>query len=163
MRKMLLATSLASMVALSSGVQAEGSRNFGKIYTDCGLGALIAQGIDQKSTADVVAIITNVTWDLGSTAISSNLTSPDSCARGNAKTAAFILKSYPQLEKDLALGHGRYLDALTEVVQISSKEKQAFTQAIRAEFAKRTSTVGYEFLSRKEKAELLYNIIYSRS
>ncbi len=151
------------MVVVSSGAQAAGGRNFGEIYTDCGIGALIAQGIEQKSTADIVAIVSNVTWDLGSTAISSNLTSPDSCARGDAKTAAFILKSYPQLEKDLALGHGRYLDALTEVVQISSREKPAFTQAIRAEFSKHTSTAGYEFMSRKEKAELLYNIIYSRS
>lgn len=163
MRKILLAASLASMIALSSGAQAEGSRNFGQIYTECGLGALIAQGIDQKSTADIVAVVTNVTWDLGTTAISSNLTSPDSCARGNAKTAAFILKSYPQLEKDLALGHGRYLDALTELVQISSGEKQVFTQSIRTKFFKRASTIDYESLSRKEKAELLYDIIYSHS
>ena len=164
MKKMLLATSLASLVAFSSASQAEsGNRNFGEIYTDCGLGALIAQGLEDQSTADIVAIVTNVTWDLGTTAISSNWTTAENCARGSAKTAAFILKSYGQLEKELALGNGRYLDALTDIAQIAPEDKQTFAQAIRAEFAKQTASSAYELLSRKEKAELLYNIVTSNS
>lgn len=161
MKKILLATSMASLVAFSAGAQAD--RNFGEIYTDCGLGALIAQGIKDESTADIVAIVTNVTWDLGTTAVSSNITSPNSCARGNAKTAAFILKSYAQLEKDLVLGNGRYLDALAEVAEVAPADKPAFAQAIRAEFAKQAAAADYELLSRQEKAEQLYDIVISQS
>jgi len=161
MKKTLLATSLVSLMTFSSASQAE--RSFGEIYTDCGLGALIAQGLDNESTADVIAIISNVTWDLGTTAISSNLTSEGSCARGDAKTAAFIFKSYAQLEKELALGNGRYLDALTEIAQIAPENKQKFAKTIRAEFARQAASTSYEFLSRKEKAELLYSIVTSNS
>ncbi len=161
MRKILLATSLASLFAFSSGAQAD--RNFGEIYTDCGLGALIAQGINDEGTADIVAIVTNITWDLGTTAVSSNITSPNSCARGDAKTAAYILKSYAQLEKDLVLGNGRYLDALAEVTEVAPMDRPEFAKTIRAEFAKQAASPDYEMLSRQKKAEQLYNIVISRS
>lgn len=161
MKKILLAASVTSLVAFSTGAQAD--RSFGEIYADCGLGALIAQGVKDESTGDIVAIVTNVTWDLGTTAVSSNITSPNSCARGNAKTAAFILKSYAQLEKDLALGNGRYLDALAEVVEVAPADRPAFAQAIRAEFAKQAASTDYEPQSRQKKAEQLYNIVVSLS
>ncbi len=60
------------------------AREFAEIYTDCGLGAMIAP------RTPAVAAVTNVTWDLGTTAISSNISSPDSCMGGQAKMAAFI-------------------------------------------------------------------------
>ncbi len=161
MKNILLATSLSFLMVLSSASRAE--RSFGEIYTDCGLGALIAQSLDNESTADVVAIISNVIWDLGTTAISSNLSSEGSCARGDAKTAAFIFKGYDQLEKEIALGNGRYLDALTEVAQVSPENKQNFAHIIRAEFARQAASSTYEFLSRKEKAERLYTIVTSNS
>ncbi len=161
MRKIFLATSLASMIAVSTGAQAE--RSFGEIYTECGLGAMIAQGVSDQGTADILAIVTNVTWDLGTTAVSSNISSPGSCARGNAMTAAFILKSYAQLEKELVLGNGRYLDALAESADIAPQDKQVFTQKVRSEFAKQAASHNYELLSRQQKAEKLYNIVTSNS
>jgi len=161
-RNTALVVILVLLFAASSGVvAAQGQRSFGEIYTDCGLGALIAQGIGKKSTADVVAIVTNVTWDLGTTAISSNLTSPDSCARGDAKTAAFILQTYPQLEKELALGHGEYLDALITLTGVEAR--QAFVKSIRGDFAARASEEGFWESSRVAKARLLYQIVMSHS
>lgn len=77
------------------------SREFADIYTDCGLGAMIAP----KTPG--VAAVTNVTWDLGTTAVSSNISSPDACVGGKEKTAAFIHDSYSSLEEDLAKGDGR--------------------------------------------------------
>jgi len=122
---------------------------------------LIANGLEEKSTADVVAIVTNVTWDLGTTAISSNLTSPESCARGDAKTAAFILQTYPQLEKELALGHGEYLDALIALAGVEAR--QAFVESVRNDFAALVSKDAFGETARVDKARLLYQIVMSHS
>ena len=162
MRNTALVVVSVLLFAVSSGaVAAQGERSFGEIYTDCGLGALIAQGIEDKNTADLVAIVTNVTWDLGTTAISSNLTSPESCARGDAKTAAFILQTYPQLEKELALGHGKYLDALITLTGVA--EQQAFVSRVRGDFAAKVSEAGFQESARVDKARLLYQIVMSHS
>jgi len=161
MRKTILAASLVVLTAAATNAQAE--RSFGQIFTECGLGGIIGQAISDKTTADVIAVITNITWDLGTTAVTSNISSPETCARGNAVTAAFILKSYAQLEKDLVLGNGHYLNALAEVVEVAPENKKAFAHAIRAEFAKQTASQSYELLSRQQKAEQLYNIVASHS
>ena len=164
MKNPLLTISLAAFLSFASHVQAaEEGRDFGEIYTDCGLGALIAENVKEESTGDVMAIVTNVTFDLGTTAILSNISSPSTCARGDAKTAAFILKSYSQLEKDLVLGNGRYLDALIEISGIGKEETPGFLRIIRAEFAREAALQDYEDLSRYEKAELLYDIVESHS
>ena len=80
------------------------AREFGEIYTDCGLGGLIGSAIGSKedTLANVAAVVTNITFDLGTTAISSNTTSPETCARGKEQTAAFIYESYESLETDIA-------------------------------------------------------------
>ncbi len=163
MKRVFMAASIAVSLAASPLALAGGDRDLGRIYTECGLGALIAQSVQEKSTGDLLAVITNITWDLGTTAISSNLTTPESCARGDAKTAAFILKSYAQLEKDLARGNGRYLDALAEVAEIAPEQKADFVQAVRAGLASAVARKDYETLSLVEKAELLYQVVISRS
>jgi len=60
--------------------QSASAREFADIYTECGLGAMIAPN------NAAVAAVTNVTWDLGTTAISSNASSADSCKGGKTKT-----------------------------------------------------------------------------
>lgn len=123
------------------------ARDFADIYTDCGLGAMIAP----KNSA--VAAVTNVTWDSGTTAISSNITSPDTCKGGQDRTAAFIHQSYASLEKDLASGSGKYLSTLTQLTG-------ADPVALRNKFAKVVATPGYSTKTRYEKSEILYNLIY---
>lgn len=68
MKALMFATvvCLGGMMATTMPAQAKSNRTFGQIYTQCGLGAMIAPH------TPVVAAITNVTWDLGTTAISSN-------------------------------------------------------------------------------------------
>ena len=158
------ALTLLSMLLIASPSTAdEDKRSFGEIYTDCGLGALIAQGIKNEDTADVVAVISNITFDLGTTAISSNATTPDSCARGKAKTAAFILKSYPQLEKELALGYGKYLDTLMSLRNVPGSERSRVLEKMRQEFVGKASSTDFERLSQKQKSELLYDVVVTNS
>jgi hypothetical protein len=132
------------------------AREFPDIYTDCGLGAMIAP------RNGAVATVTNVTWDLGTTAISSNISSPESCVGGKERTAAFIHGSYEYLEKDLASGYGTYLDSLMVLAGYDSQSKQQAAEALRNDFAKVVTDPSYTDKSRFAKAEALYNLVYKR-
>ena len=133
------------------------TREFAEIYTDCGIGGMIAP------RSDAVAAVTNVTWDLGTTAISSNISSPDSCSGGQAEKAAFIHDSYDALELDLASGHGTYLDALAALAGHEGQAQQRFVTAVRAGFAKLVAAPDYHEQNRFAKAEALYNLVNGES
>ena len=148
----ITALALASLMVTSISAQA---REFADIYTECGLGAIIAPN------TPAVAAVTNVTWDLGTTAISSNISSPDTCAGGKEKTAAFIYKSYDNLEKEIAMGTGKYLNTLISLTGINISQKDKFISEIRKDFAKLVSSKEYLNSSRYEKSKVLYNIVYS--
>ncbi len=124
-------------------------RSFGEIYTQCGLGGLIA------SDAPVIAVITNITWDLGTTAISSNVSSDGTCAKKSAKVASFINTSYDKLEKELAQGEGEYLDSLVSMTKPADTTKEAYVASIRADFSKVVASNASAY----DKKEALYNIV----
>ena len=130
------------------------SRDFADIYTECGLGAMIAP----KNTA--VAAVTNVTWDLGTTAISSNISSPDTCVGGQEKTAAFISDSYDSLEKDLANGDGTYLDTLVVLTGCEPQVHEELISVLRDDFVDVVAAPGYSEQSRFEQANVLYDLLY---
>ena len=142
------------LLVLGSFLQPCMAREFADIYTDCGLGAMIAP----RNSA--VAAVTNVTWDSGTTAISSNISCPDSCTGGQDRVAAFINDSYESLEKDLASGYGKYLDALTVLAGYDPQDKQEIILALRNDFTKLVADLSYTDKSRFEKAEALYNLVY---
>lgn len=134
---------LAASVLFAPQAQA---REFADIYTECGLGAMIAP------TNPTVAAITNVTWDLGTTAVSTNISSPESCNGGKAKTAAFIGKSYDDLELEIASGEGKYVDTLATMTTKDMAD-------VRAEFSDLVASSEYTDMSKVEKVEKLYNIV----
>ncbi len=144
---------LLAGVTVSMGLQA---REFADIYTECGLGAMIAPN------NEAVAAVTNVTWDLGTTAISSNSSSPDSCQGGSSSAAAFIYDAYPSLEKDLAAGQGEHLTALLTIAQCDASAQTDIGLALRKDFGELVSDDGYSQQSRYENAEGLYNALMNR-
>lgn len=152
LKKTLIALSLAAPILL---VQPASARSFDKIYTECGLGGLIGAQASNTSTGNILAIITNVTWDLGTTAITSELSSPDACAGGNAEVAAFIYQSYDALEQDLASGQGQHLDTLKEL----SGAKAGFESELRLAFANEVASADYAQRSQFDKSEALFNIV----
>ncbi len=147
------AIAVLTLLVFSQPVMA---REFADIYTDCGIGAMIAPN------NGAVAAVTNVTWDLGTTAISSNISSPDSCMGGQERTAAFIHGSYEYLEQDLARGCGTYLDALMVLAGYDSQTKQEGIKALRNDFAKVVSEPGYTDKNSFEKAKALYGLVYKQ-
>jgi hypothetical protein len=130
------------------------AREFADIYTECGLGAMIAP------RNEAVAAVTNVTWDSGTTAISSNITSPDTCKGGQEKTAAFIHESYESIASDISSGNGTHLDALVMLTGVNEKSQQQFKVALRNDFAKAVASEGYSQQTKFEKSQELYNLIY---
>ena len=132
------------------------ARDFAEIYTDCGIGAMIAP------SNDAVATVTNVTWDLGTTAISSNISSPDACVGGKARLASFIHNSYDDLERNLASGSGSHLDALIVLAGYdvrTEKDRQARVETLRDGFAGIVADPGYTEKNRYEKAKALYDLV----
>lgn len=145
MKKIILTSAVALASVLAMPVQAQqGGRDIGRIYTECGLGGAIAP------KSDVVAAITNITFDLGTTAISSNLSSPESCNGGKeVKTAALIINNTAAIEKEAAAGSGETLAALESVSGCS-------TSGIRAGLAE--APAGQ---NQKDRAEVIWNSLHA--
>lgn len=129
------------------------AREFADIYTDCGLGAMIAPN------NDAVAAVTNVTWDLGTTAILSNASSPDTCQGGGEASAMFIHDAYPSIEKDLASGEGEHLSALLKIAGVAADQQTEVSAALRAHLAELVTAEDYDSQTRFQKAEALYNAL----
>lgn len=156
--KSILMIGVAVIALQISAVNAQSAnREFADIYTDCGLGAMIAP------RNDAVAAVTNVTWDLGTTAISSNATSPDTCAGGKGSSAAFIFDTYPQLEKDLAIGSGKHLDTLLAIIGVDEASSEMIRMELRSGFAEIVAEENYSNKSRYSKSESLYNLLHSEA
>jgi|APSaa5957512622_1039677.scaffolds.fasta_scaffold420405_1 hypothetical protein len=62
------------LVLLSTSIYAKERGKLAKAFRNCGLGAMI---FDEEP---IGAIISNIVWDLGTTATTSSSMSPDSCA-----------------------------------------------------------------------------------
>jgi len=152
MKKQIFA-SLVFAAGVGMSAQVAMARDFAEIYTECGLGAMIAP------KHGGVAAVTNVTWDLGTTAVSSNISSPDTCVGGKEKTAAFINQSYENIEVDLAKGQGEYLDRLMALMGVREGQKSEVLQAIRSDMGKVVSSSSYTSMSRFEKTKALYSIV----
>lgn len=140
----------ALLIGVSFGASAAPDRTFGEIYTDCGIGAMIAP------KTEAVAAVTNVTWDLGTTAISSNISSPSTCRGGKARMASLIYSTYPSMESDVAAGTGENLDSLVALAGCNGDRSASYVKALRADFARKASADGYANFSRKAKASRLF-------
>lgn len=150
---------LMSLV-LASGLQAkESSKSFGEIYTDCGIGGLLTAPLGSGAGHDILAVVSNVVWDLGTTAISSNVSSVDTCASGKSeKVAAFISTSHKELEKELASGEGKYLDSLVSMAKPSDMSKEDYVSKVRSEYGSIVASADYATMTDYQKSEKLYNI-----
>lgn len=148
-----ITSSLLLLVTAFAFASSASAREFADIYTDCGLGAMIAPN------NDAVAAVTNVTWDLGTTAITSNASSPDTCEGGGEASAMFIHDAYPSIEKDLANGSGEHLSTLMTLAGIAADEQDAVSTALRARLAEWVAAEDYDSQTRYQKAEALYNAL----
>lgn len=95
------------------------------------------------------AAISNVIWDLGTTAVSSNISSQGSCEGSQAKTAMFIKATQPSLEQDIAKGEGEYLSAMLELRGCEVSSHNMIAKAIRED----------QKIELSDTSEALYNSV----
>jgi len=134
---------LATAVLLTPQAEA---RSLEKIFTECGIGAMIFK------TTPAAAAISNIIWDLGTTATSSDISSQESCKGKSAEIAMFIGSTYDNLEVEVASGKGQYVETLAQMSGKSVAE-------IRKEFGKVVTSEDYTTMSKIEKADSLHTIV----
>jgi len=138
-----------SFVAIltSSNVYAESKPS---AFSDCGIGAAIFDN-------DTGAIISNVIWDLGTTALTSATASAETCEGFNPDAAAFIEKSYDRLVEETAQGKGDHLDTLMSIVKVSSEQKEQVVATVRARMADIVASSSYLESDKVEKINIYYS------
>lgn len=126
----------------------ETNRTIEQIYKECGIGGALF-----GKSSPILAIISNVTWDLGTTAATSDSVSPNTCQGGNVKAAVLIKEAFPSVAKDLAAGEGQYLSALNNVAGCSAASN------VRGKYAAYTQSAAYQTATQADNAEALYQIV----
>jgi len=139
---------LAGALALSlAAIPSAQARTFAEIYAECGLGAMLFNDSSSGSSdGRTLAIISNVTSDLGTTAISSNAFSEGQCAGGSVASAALMMQTYPALERDIARGGGEHLDALLAASGCEVETHVALKVGLRTDLAASPIEIGAERL-----------------
>ena len=150
LKKIAIASVVAAMMMPfgTANAQVDSDRTIEQVYKQCGLGGAIF-----GNSSAILAIISNVTWDLGTTAAISNSLSPDTCQGGNLKAAVLIKEAFPSVEKDLASGQGAHLSALQNIANCDS------VSSVRAQYGQYAQTSAYRTSTQDQNAEALFSIV----
>lgn len=147
--------SLAVVPAVASAADAANSKNLNP-WTDCGIGAMI---FDNTTWA---AAISNVIWDLGTTAVTSNASSQNTCSGKNAKVAMLIGTTYANLEEETVKGNGQHLHAMLNIMNCDPSSHENIISAVRSEFGQYLRDASYSEKTSLMKAEGYYNIVQAK-
>ena len=151
MRKLVVCAIFGS-IALTVNVAS--ARN---VWRECGIGGMIF-----KKTG-WAAITSNIIWDLGTTATSSNASSDDLCEGSTASTASFVNETYANLEEEIAVGQGAYLTAMLNMLGCKGTSHSEIVSGIRSDLSSQMSKAEYSLNSKSQNAENLFNATLSRA
>ena len=153
MKKLFTLAILIAVAALPISAKAEQKAQGSgpSPYTECGIGAALFQDVHWA------AATSNVIWDLGSTAITSALSSPETCNAKKVKTAKLILETLPQLEKDVAMGEGTYVTALMSTAGCDASRQDQVVSEMRNNYKTSVTADDYASQSKIDRATLMYN------
>ena len=121
-------------------------------WQDCGLGAMVFPD------NGVAAAISNVIWDLGTTAVTSASASKDNCNATRVQTARFVTESLPNLEEDIVKGEGQHLTAMLNLMGCEVAQQNDVSTAIRNDFSSVMSQTTYSKMNVQQKSESLFNV-----
>jgi hypothetical protein len=146
-------TTLAAIVALSlASTHSFAQDSKLNPWQDCGIGAMVFPD------NSVAAAISNVIWDLGTTAVTSASASEDNCNATRVQTARFVTESLPNLEEDIVKGEGQHLTAMLNLMGCGTAEKHVVSTAIRNDFSSVMSKATYSEMDVQQKAESLFTV-----
>lgn len=124
-------------------------------YTDCGIGAAIF-----KDTGWAAAT-SNAIWDLGTTALTSATSSPETCNAKSVETAIFIQHSYDRLVEETARGGGEYVDAMLNIYGCAAEARPQVVSAIRKDTGEAVTDASYATQSYMDRVTRYYQIVAS--
>lgn len=113
-------------------------------WRHCGIGAAV---FPDNGTASAIS---NIIWDLGTTALTSATVSKETCNSELVVTARFIDENYAKLEAELAIGEGQHVDTMFNMFGVSAEQKAELLPKLRA------AMIIDEQLTRSEKAEHVF-------
>lgn len=122
-------------------------------WTDCGIGAMI---FDETKWA---AVTSNIIWDLGTTAVTSNISSKNVCEGKRVVAAVFINQTYTNIEEQTANGNGAHLTAMLNILGCDSAAQEPIVNAIRADFSHAVADPAYAGKSATDKAQQYYFMV----
>jgi len=122
-------------------------------WTDCGIGAMI---FDETKWA---AVTSNIIWDYGLTATTSNVSSKQTCEGKRVVAALFINNTYVNIEEQTANGSGKHLTAMLNILGCDPAAQAGIVQSIRADFSAAASAATYDKKSASDKAQQYYFIV----
>lgn len=111
--------------ALSTNAFAQDVENVNP-WKHCGIGAAI---FDDNGTA---AALSNVIWDLGTTAITSKVSSESTCNGKRTKVAMFIQDNFDAVLEQTAMGEGEHVNAMLDILEVSEESKAEVVASVRS-------------------------------
>ena len=133
------------------------SRDLGSIFRECGIGGMIF------TKTGWAAAISNIIWDLGTTATSSDITSPESCKGSGGSAARFINESYAMLAEQTAKGEGEHLHAMLNILGCQQASHSAIISGIRKDFAQEVNAPAYDAQNAQERGQAYFNILVNQA
>jgi Protein of unknown function (DUF3015) len=122
-------------------------------YSDCGIGAALF-----KETK-WAAVISNIIWDFGLTAITSATASPQTCSGKTVAAALFIHHTYDKLAEEAASGQGEYLTTVLNIFECDSARHANAVLQIRGAMGHAVAVPNYTDQSHIDKAANFYSIV----
>lgn len=119
-------------------------------WTQCGIGAAIFP------STGWAAAISNVWWDLGTTATSSSSSTESQCA-GKGSMGVLIYENYAKVEEETAIGQGAHLNAMMSILGCDDSVQENMIQDVRSDLLLHVKDPSYSKKSKLEKSEALYN------
>ena len=157
MKKILSFLALSILITVNSAHSEEANKKQLNPWTQCGIGAMIFNGESGGWAAG--AAISNIIWDLGTTAVTSNLSSQETCSRAKWNTAMFIDENLKELEQQTAQGYGDHIDAMLDLYQCDSSVRSSVVSNLRRDMIATISAENYAALSHSEKAFSYYSSV----
>lgn len=139
-----------AIIMITLGASSAFARN---VWRECGIGGMIFRGTGWA------AITSNIIWDLGTTATSSNVSSDDLCEGKGASTAKFIFENYASLEEQTAAGQGEHLSAMLNNLNCEAGSQAAIITSVRTDMAAAISSASFAQKTQSQKAEGYYNSV----
>jgi hypothetical protein len=132
---------------LSLGVASAAGKKRPNPWKECGIGAMIF------NDDPTIAAISNIIWDLGTTAVSSAVTTPGACEGSTVVAARMIQDTYATVENETVKGQGEHLTAVLNLMGCEENAHGEIISAVRDDLLTSMQSDDYDSMDVTAKAE----------